>query len=533
MIKLDYPQIKECTMYEPLNIDEKLIEKADSYKKELIHEKVYAKRTVEIVKDESAFQALAVKDVADASLPITLAPGASVILDFGTHLVGYLNYSLIRHGAGHIDSPIMLKFSFGEFPLEIVTPSEEYKGRLGSGWLQNETRSAVFMPYSSSLERRYSFRFLKIERVDTAATTVDISELYVDAVSAVRMEELERIDIPDPELKRIYDISVKTLAECEQDVFEDGPKRDRRLWIGDLRLQALTDYHTFRNLDLVKRCIYLFAACRTSEGLVAPCVFPNDPPYIGEWSFLDYSLFIIPCLYDYITFSCDGFDLVRELYPIALNQAKMVSALLNENGEVADRVVLNEDLYFIDWCPGLDKEVAFLGVYAYVLAELLDIAFILGEDREWIARELDRAKKWLLSHYSEDNGLFVTSKGQISPHSQVWVVLSGALSRENSRELLTNMNNAKLEIVMHTPYMMHYYIEALFTAGMKEEAMDFIRSYYGRIVAAGFDTCPEIFNPGNEFESPYGAPEINSACHAWSCTPAYWIKRYYSKEFDF
>lgn len=27
--------------------------------------------------------------------------------------------------------------------------------------------------------------------------------------------------------------------DCMQSVFEDGPKRDRRLWLGDLRLQAL------------------------------------------------------------------------------------------------------------------------------------------------------------------------------------------------------------------------------------------------------------------------------------------------------
>lgn len=56
----------------------------------------------------------------------------------------------------------------------------------------------------------------------------------------------------EEELKKIYEVSVKTLAECMQDVFEDGPKRDRRLWIGDLRLQALANYVTFDNVELVK-----------------------------------------------------------------------------------------------------------------------------------------------------------------------------------------------------------------------------------------------------------------------------------------
>ena len=57
-----------------------------------------------------------------------------------------------------------------------------------------------------------------------------------------------------------------------------------------------------------------------------------------------------------------------------------------------------------------------------------------------------------------------------------------------------------------------------------KKGLEVIKDIWGKIADAGFDTCPEIFNPKNDFESPYNAPEINSACHAWSCTPAYWIK---------
>ena len=44
-------------------------------------------------------------------------------------------------------------------------------------------------------------------------------------------------------------IAVNTLKNCMQRVFEDGPKRDRRLWIGDLRLEALANYYTFENIS--------------------------------------------------------------------------------------------------------------------------------------------------------------------------------------------------------------------------------------------------------------------------------------------
>ena len=81
----------------------------------------------------------------------------------------------------------------------------------------------------------------------------------------------------DEKLQRIYDVGLKTLADCMQDVFEDGPKRDRRLWLGDLRLQALTDYASFDNTDLVKRCLYLFAEMTTKEGKISANVFVSPP----------------------------------------------------------------------------------------------------------------------------------------------------------------------------------------------------------------------------------------------------------------
>ena len=31
-------------------------------------------------------------------------------------------------------------------------------------------------------------------------------------------------------------------------------------------------------------------------------------------------------------------------------------------------------------------------------------------------------------------------------------------------------------------------------------------------------------NPANPDESPYGSPIVNSYCHAWSCTPAYFLR---------
>ncbi len=119
---------------------------------------------------------------------------------------------------------------------------EDSEESLSVGWLQQDLKTVVFMPYAGSLERRYSFRYVKLQRTDSVRFPIAVRGLYLDAVSAVDIDTVEPAASPTRCCAAIDRMCVKTLAECEQDVFEDGPKRDRRLWIGDLRLQALVDY---------------------------------------------------------------------------------------------------------------------------------------------------------------------------------------------------------------------------------------------------------------------------------------------------
>ncbi len=502
--------------------DENFIKKANDFKRPLMKRTVRPTKIVEITKDPTAFQGLKMKEVSELKLPLIMNRGDKVIIDFGDHCVGYLHFALSKAEQSIIsDSPAKFRFSFGEFPLELATAPEDYHGSLGNGWLQNEEKSIVFMPYTGVLERRYSFRYLMIERIDSAKFVVEFSDLFAECESAVTLSDAKKLDIKDAELKSIYDISLKTLRECEQDVFEDGPKRDRRLWIGDLRLQALTDYVTFQNIDLIKRCTYLFAGYRTEGKKVAHCVFPDSPPHINNTFFTDYSLFFISCLYDYMQ-NQDDLAFVEELYPVALEQAQIVS------NEYDFEQKKNNLRPFIDWCPDLDKEVAMLGVYIYTLKQLKSISIKLEKPYEWMDEQIKKASAVLLSFRDEESGLFLPESKQLSWHSQVWTVLSGILSTEESAKLLKKTAQVNPEFVMHTPYMLHYYIEALYSCGLKEQVIAIIKKHWGKIVEFGFDCCPEIFNLDNHFDSPYNAPEINSACHAWSCTPAYWIYKLYN-----
>ena len=507
-------------------VNEKFAKRAKEFQRPLKSKIIFPKSFVEFIEDKNSFQNIKVIEKNDFKLPLVICSGDKILIDFAEHCVGYLNFSLNNYGKKICDSCVKLKFSFGEFPYEIVKPFEEYKGTLGNGWFQREEKVIPLLPYKTTLDRRYAFRYLLIERTDNASFPVRLEDLFFEAVSAVSIEDALPIEIEDERLKAIYNASLKTLKECEQDVFEDGPKRDRRLWMGDLRVQAITDYKTFKNYDLVKRCLYLFAAYRTDTKMVSSCLFSQSPPYIDDqksWVLKDYCLFFVSSLYDYYI-DCGDLEFIKELYDVGAEQVEILSKMVDREKMVIDVTS------FIDWCPDLDKEVAFTGVYIYVLKQFKFLTELLSKDISWIEEEIEFVSKILMKYYDKEKDIFITSSGQISQHSQIWAVLSGVLSHEENVNLISRVEELETEFTMRTPYVVHYYLEALYNCGLKEKTIEVIKNYWGKMLDSGYDCCPECFNEKNDFESPYNAPEINSACHAWSCSPAYWIYRYINGE---
>ena len=61
---------------------------------------------------------------------------------------------------------------------------------------------------------------------------------------------------------------------------------------------------------------------------------------------------------------------------------------------------------------------------------------------------------------------------------------------------------------------------------MNLEAKEALVNYWGGMIAKGADTFWEAYDPTNDFISPYDFYPINSYCHAWSCTPVYFIRKY-------
>jgi len=494
---------------------------------------VYPKRLVEVKADEAAFQGWKVEETAsiDSFKQQVYKQGDSFVLDFGDHQVGYVTLS-IQNIASNADAPLRLKLTFGEMPCEIGEDFEQYNGWLSRSWLQDEIITIDILPGTIQLPRRYTFRYMKVEVLSTSIRYhVSFPEIHCTTVSSGDMNAVP--PLPDglsEELKAMDRIALKTLQDCMHTVFEDGPKRDRRLWIGDLRLQALANYETFRSDDLVKRCLYLFAGMPLEEGQVGACLYEKPSPFIDDIYLYDYALFFVATLYDYYEATKDS-ETLKELWPIAKLQIEIGLKRLDERGIVKD----DDTWYcFLDWHDDLNKQGGAQAVLIYAMRRGMVLAGIMQDEAAagWITAELDRVLDAAKTHlWDEELQFFISGdQRQVSWATQIWMVLAEVLDADANAKLLERLPLYEEAIGMRTPYLYHHYVEALILSGRKDLALTQMNAYWGEMMKDGADTFWELYNPKDKKESPYGSNLVNSYCHAWSCTPTYFIRKYFMEQ---
>ena len=448
--------------------------------------------------------------------------GAIIRLDFGNHMVGRLTLKLSYTGS-HPDAPVWLRLKFAERECELSEDAESYHGWISKGWIQQEQLHVDVLPTRLELPRRYAFRYLQIEVLDVSSKyCLRIEDAWCTAETSANDERLADFH-GTPRQELLDRIAVHTLRECMQEVFEDGPKRDRRLWLGDLRMQALANYQTFHCNDLVKRCLYLFAGTTLEDGRVGACLFTEPEVQVDDTVMFDYSLFFIPTLLDYYEETRD-METLRELAPTAFRQVELVQSYFDETQLVKDSDVLG--WCFVDWNLHLNKQASAQGIYLYCILAAKKIAGILGQTQLEAHLGKDYLAKRAAAEFLWDakRGVYVSgTEKQVSWASQVWMVLGGAAHGNGS--LLERLEGSGAE-QMVTPYMYHNYVDALFALGQNEKALHVLEEYWGGMLDQGADTFWELYNPQNPQESPYGGTVVNSYCHAWSCAPAYFLRKF-------
>lgn len=454
-----------------------------------------------------------------------LAPGEEFILDFGEHLTGQLELDLRDFGIP-VDAPVRLATVFGEVLAEVMEPFAPYAGTLARSWLQDEVTNIDVVPQTLRMPRRYAFRYVKVTVVSASTHGKSgFKGIRAEAVTSADESRLLPFSPRNADDEALDRVSRNTLRDCMQTVFEDGPKRDRRLWLGDLRLQALANYATYRNHDLVKRSLYLLAGTATKEGLVSTCAFEQPQPARGDNSILDYTALLAPTVLEYLQASGDR-RTAEDLWPLVLKQLEFTLEFVNPEGLF---VSPKGWWLFVDWNRTLDKQAPEHAIILHGLKATRRLAAELGKDEEAVFMDevIPRMESAARKHlWDESLGMFVSGpKRELSWAAQAWMVIAGIPSAEQGkRAMLAVMSNPKAEKPV-TPYLHHYVIEALLSVGLKPEADALLHAYWGGMIRKGADTFWEVYLPEDEQASPYKSHLMNSYCHAWSCTPTYLLRK--------
>ncbi|EIW13051.1 Alfa-L-rhamnosidase [Lactiplantibacillus pentosus KCA1] len=504
--------------------NEKFLNIAEKYKPKLVFQTHSAQRCIEIAKEDTEVRTVGQNlPISDLSARV-MGKNDYLILDFGNHFVGHFSVGITRHGS-FMDAPLTLKLQFAERPEELAYEAKNYNGWLSSSWIPEEVIHIDQLPTRLEMPRRYSFRYVKITVLDTSPKwQISLNAPTIISESAVDESKLPELKMADHELQKIGTISIKTLAECMQSVFEDGPKRDQRLWLGDLQLQALANYCTFHQNSLVKRCLYLFAGVTTSDGKLSANIFTNNQVNADDTFLFDYSVFFVSCLKDYLENSDDKQTAI-DLYQTAKRQIDLASEYVDGDGKLT---LPSEWPVFVDWGDDSDKSTAAQAIYIKKLQDFMSLNALLGfETSENYVQLLNALVSYSVNDlYSQKDGLF-TSNGELNIYSQIWMALAKVLPKDKNIELMNAAYKKFFPIQnVATPYMYHFIVEALLQNEMREEGVQLIKDYWGKMVSMGADTFWEAFKPDEPNYSPYGSPLVNSYCHAWACTPIYLIKKY-------
>ena len=114
-------------------------------------------------------------------LPVILQKGIKSAWISGDHQVGYVTLKLNSVGSPQ-DSPAFFRLKFGEIAKEMTEDSKDYDGWISRGWIQEEFIHIDVLPAELKLPRRYAFRYMEIEAIDTSLKWQMVVKMYTAPV---------------------------------------------------------------------------------------------------------------------------------------------------------------------------------------------------------------------------------------------------------------------------------------------------------------------------------------------------------------
>jgi hypothetical protein len=465
----------------------------------------------------------ALERAADDSLPafrhhhlrapaaLDLEPGAVRLVDFDEELVGHLTVQT--------DGPMRVTLAPGESELE----ARDFDERT-----ENPLRPAgLVSPGTWRDARRSALRWVGVRNDGTVPVRVEVG---LDAFE-IALACTGEFRSADPLLDQVYQVARRTVLRCTHDFVEDGPKRDRLLWLGDLAATADVFGFAIGDLRPLRRSLLLAASVQLRNGgLPGVCPHPNDlvlADYVPQW---------ILGLRAYV-FHTGDLDTASLLLPTLRRALHYLTERIGPEGLVGPEEE-TDWWVFLDWDrrepfgSPVEKRgyvVVLSLMAAAALHAAAEVASRIGAERDAAAwretastlRERVAERAW-----NDDVGAIVDwvrggeRTRHVSRFTTAWALLSGIGDRARRAAMADLLAHpAGRAEPTTTGYGQHYNVAALFEARHPEAALALVRRYWGSMLERGATTFWESFDPEEDRATEldlYGRRYGVSRCHGWS-----------------
>jgi alpha-L-rhamnosidase len=428
----------------------------------------------------------------------TPQPPRTVLLDFGKEIVGRVELT------STLDQSIAVDTSYGESVEEAST--HPYLG----------VRQVIVPPHAEVFGPKSGFRYVQL----SLPAAVSDSSLRVQVQGIIYpIAYRGSFDSSDALLNRIWETGAYTAHLCMQEGIWDGVKRDRGRWMGDLDVTGRVISDVFADKPLMES---------TLNALI------GDSPVVRDVNTIaGYSSF-------WITGQADFFLHVGDLDYLRTQHQKLLDLLHVMDGELDSAGLFTDPekhKIFVDWSPGFSSDTPearaathFEFYLAYQQAAFLLDA--LGDSGHALAARTTAAK---LSAAAQSRLLDAASNTFGTRwQTNAIAVDSGAATPAEERAIWQDVLSHVLmptgpEAVV-TPYYGYYVLEAMARLNQRPEALQWIRQYWGGMLAEGATSFWEAYDPRWPKDNFHDYLEADgktgtyvSLAHGWSSGPTAWL----------
>ncbi len=439
----------------------------------------------------------------------------TILLDNGVHSIGYPEMIFSKGKNAKIKITYSEALFFKDSKERIAHKGWE-KGHRNKEWDKKEIRGiydiiiadgGMNRKYQPLAMRTYRFIQLDIETKDEDLTIDDFHGVF----TGYPFEEKASFTAQDPHLETIWNTAWRTLRNSSTEIFID-PYYEQLQYVGDSRIESLVSIYVSGDDRLMRKAIKSFDASRLPNGLTQS----RFPSYIVQ-VIPTYSLLWVDMIHDYYMYRDDP-KFVEQFLPGIEASLGWFERKIDHTGMLANLEWWN----FTDWTtgfqngipPGADDGHSANVSLQYVLA-LQNAAEIFQDfgrvKKATHFRNLANSIKKSVKErcYDRSKQLFAErpEKDVFSQHTNIWAILTDAISQHEQAELMTNLL-AQKDIITSSIYFQFYLNRALQKTGQADLYLDRLQPW-DNMLNMGMTTFGETDN----------APR--SDCHAWSATPCF------------